>query len=432
MSLRVLLADESPSIKKAFDLALKDFAVTVQTVHQGTDVLELFSSFKPDICFLDVLLPKKNGYDACINIKQSDRTQTPVVLMWSNFMEVDESKFKDCGAEAKIEKPFEAKTLRNIVMEHVPKVKQNKISEFLEPIAKIEHAPEAPQDSEPIVPPLKEDVEAQSEDEIDTPLPDIDSMFYESSQASEDVDDLNNLDHTKESKTSTTPLKSVDDPFSSLDLQESSSDNDDLEDFQMEPLESFDPQGKTASENDPPPTEETTSSFIPPLDDENSFEELGTDATDPPLDKEASSVSETSTDAVPPIPDDMGQEIKDFNSEDDEITIPSISIVDEPLISPPPPPSDFDTPAQASKANATASVKESAEASDNSDANKKKTDLDLDSQLSKDELKRLIMAQSKDIIESVVWEVIPELAKEMIKKEIERLTGELNPNEEAL
>ena len=45
-------------------------------------------------------------------------------------------------------------------------------------------------------------------------------------------------------------------------------------------------------------------------------------------------------------------------------------------------------------------------------------------QLSKEELKRLILAQSKDIIESVVWDVVPELAKEMIQKEINRLTGE--------
>jgi len=46
-------------------------------------------------------------------------------------------------------------------------------------------------------------------------------------------------------------------------------------------------------------------------------------------------------------------------------------------------------------------------------------------QLSKEELKRLILAQSKDIIESVVWDVVPELAKEMIQKEINRLTGEV-------
>ena len=360
MSLRVLLADESPSIKKAFDLALKDFAVTVQTVHQGTDVLELFNSFKPDICFLDVLLPKKNGYEACTDIKQHVAS-SPVVLMWSNFMEVDEGKFSSCGAVDRIEKPFETKTLRAIVLEHVPKTKQNKISEFLEPVGESE------------VPALN----------IKPPA---------------DLSDLDEAPPALDDSES-------DDPFSGLELSE---EDDDLENFQMEPLENFEGQ-----------EEESFAEFSPPVDDS------GPSETPPPPPPELQSFSENDTDTTQPSISEMPP-LQNFNendgditepsivevmppaelqsfTDDDEVTEPSILVAEEPIISPPDPPV-LETP-------------------------EKK--LDLNSELTKEELKRLVMAQSKDIIESVVWEVVPELAKEMIKKEIERLTGELNPHEES-
>ena len=233
MSLRVLLADESPSIKKAFDLALKDFAVTVQTVHQGTDVLELFKSFKPDICFLDVLLPKKNGYDACTDIKHDGHMQTPIVLMWSNFMEVDEAKFKNCGANAKLEKPFETKTLREIVISHVPKVKQNKISEFLEPIAQqnSKDQPPASQDADADVPALEST--AAISDNNGENLPDINDILDDGDREPQanstsddgDVDVLGEFDPTSINESSPPP-DDLEDMFGGLELQDSDTDDE--------------------------------------------------------------------------------------------------------------------------------------------------------------------------------------------------------------
>src|SRR5580698_858214 len=88
MALRVLLADESSTIKKVFQLALQDFAVEVRPVNLGIDVASVALSFKPDIIFADVLLQKKNGYDVCNELKQDPALSSiPVVLMWSGFME---------------------------------------------------------------------------------------------------------------------------------------------------------------------------------------------------------------------------------------------------------------------------------------------------------------------------------------------------------
>jgi two-component system cell cycle response regulator len=132
MALRVLLADESSTIKKVFQLALQDFAVEVRPVNIGLDVATVATAFKPDIIFADVLLQKKNGYDVCSDLKADEHLSTiPVVLMWSGFMEFDEDKFQASGANAQLEKPFDVAALRNLVTDLVPRTKNQRLSQFL-------------------------------------------------------------------------------------------------------------------------------------------------------------------------------------------------------------------------------------------------------------------------------------------------------------
>lgn len=133
MALRVLLADESTTIKKVMQLALQDFAVEVKAVHAGIDVLDVARTFQPDIVFADVLLQKKNGYEVCSAIKgDGDLKSIPVVLMWSSFMDLDEANASSCGADARLEKPFDVETLRKQVLELVPKTRSQRLATFLE------------------------------------------------------------------------------------------------------------------------------------------------------------------------------------------------------------------------------------------------------------------------------------------------------------
>lgn len=132
MALRVLLADESSTIKKVMQLALSDFGVEVKAVPVGLDVLAVTKSFHPDIIFADVLLTKRSGYEVCSDIKNdSETSQIPVVLMWSGFMEIDETKASSCKADRRLEKPFDAEHLRSLVNDLVPKTQTNPISHFL-------------------------------------------------------------------------------------------------------------------------------------------------------------------------------------------------------------------------------------------------------------------------------------------------------------
>jgi two-component system cell cycle response regulator len=133
MALRVLLADESSTIKRVMQLALQDFGVEVKSVPVGLDVLAVTKTFKPDIIFADVLLAKRNGYDVCQELKSDPETRnTPVVLMWSGFMEVDEARISQSGPDGRLEKPFDSETLRSLVQQMVPKTQSNPVSSFLQ------------------------------------------------------------------------------------------------------------------------------------------------------------------------------------------------------------------------------------------------------------------------------------------------------------
>lgn len=133
MALRVLLADNSEAIKKVIQLSLQDFAAEVRSVSVGVDVMAVAKQFKPDIIFADILLQKRSGYEVCLDIKQDpELSTTPVVLMWSGFMEMDHKKMQESRADGTLEKPFESSDLRELVKRFVPKAATNPMSDFLD------------------------------------------------------------------------------------------------------------------------------------------------------------------------------------------------------------------------------------------------------------------------------------------------------------
>lgn len=166
MALRVLLADESPTIKKVMQLSLQDFAVEVKSVAVGLDVQQVALAFKPDIIFADVLLVKKNGYDVAADLKADPQLKhIPIVLMWSGFMNLDEAKAKNSKADRKLEKPFDAETLRALVKELVPATQDNVIANYL---------------SFPDLPPMVEEAKPAQQQTLQQPTPAASSSTQES------------------------------------------------------------------------------------------------------------------------------------------------------------------------------------------------------------------------------------------------------------
>jgi two-component system cell cycle response regulator len=132
MSLRILLADESITIKKVMQLALQEYDVEVRSVPVGSDVVQIAKNFQPEIIFADVLLAKKNGYDVCADMKsEPGLSQIPFVLMWSGFLDFDEARAQQVHPEDRLEKPFDAETLRQLVKKLVPRLSGNPLQDHL-------------------------------------------------------------------------------------------------------------------------------------------------------------------------------------------------------------------------------------------------------------------------------------------------------------
>ncbi len=115
--LSVLLADGSGDVLKAFKLGLKDSRVVCVTSNVVAEALEL----KPDIVFVDVLLEPDNGYEIARKIKSERLLEhTKVVIMWGDFLKLDRNQFLESMADSHLKKPFNAKSLKNLISSLFP------------------------------------------------------------------------------------------------------------------------------------------------------------------------------------------------------------------------------------------------------------------------------------------------------------------------
>ncbi len=132
MALKILLADESFTIRKAIMMALADFGPDIKAVQSGLDVLTVAQTFEPDIILIDVLLSKKNGYEVCLELKSDKNLQMiPIIMMWSNFMQMDLTQYLASKANDSIEKPFDTETLRRKFEKLLPNLKSHPLKAVL-------------------------------------------------------------------------------------------------------------------------------------------------------------------------------------------------------------------------------------------------------------------------------------------------------------
>ncbi|NIP99846.1 MAG: response regulator, partial [Nitrospinaceae bacterium] len=112
MSAKILVADESPTIHKIVAMAFESEGMKVEGIGKGEHVLEFMEEFKPDIVLADINLPVLDGYEICRLIKDSERfAGVRVVLLTSDFEDVDEEALKTSRADDYISKPFKSEEI---------------------------------------------------------------------------------------------------------------------------------------------------------------------------------------------------------------------------------------------------------------------------------------------------------------------------------
>jgi CheY-like chemotaxis protein len=112
MGNKLLLADDSITIQKVVGIifANEDYELTV--VDNGAAALEKARIIKPDVILVDALMPEKTGYEVCAEVRQDPVLKnTPLLILTGAFEPFDEEQAKKCGADDFISKPFESQQL---------------------------------------------------------------------------------------------------------------------------------------------------------------------------------------------------------------------------------------------------------------------------------------------------------------------------------
>ena len=116
MSRTILLADDSLTIQKVVELTFADAEYEVVAVSSGDDLLQRLPEVRPDLVICDVIMPGRDGYDVCQEIKSnSDFLHLPVILLTGTFEPFDRDRAIAVGCSEIITKPFEAKKLVDAV-----------------------------------------------------------------------------------------------------------------------------------------------------------------------------------------------------------------------------------------------------------------------------------------------------------------------------
>ena len=112
MGKKILLADDSITIQKVIELTFSDEDFDVITVGNGRLALERLPEVRPDIVLCDIIMPEKDGYEVCEQIKGSAAfAHIPVLLLTGAFEPFDQERAARAGYDGSLAKPFEPETL---------------------------------------------------------------------------------------------------------------------------------------------------------------------------------------------------------------------------------------------------------------------------------------------------------------------------------
>jgi DNA-binding response OmpR family regulator len=112
---RVLAVDDETDIRMIIEGLLKSGGYEVETAEDGEDALGKFNKGRFDLVILDVMMPKRDGYEVLREIRQGPKGETPVVMLTAKATDKDVWKGYEEGATYYLTKPFSNQQLLNIV-----------------------------------------------------------------------------------------------------------------------------------------------------------------------------------------------------------------------------------------------------------------------------------------------------------------------------
>ncbi len=119
--LKVMVIDDSNTIRKSAEIFLAQAGCTVILAEDGFDALAKISDHQPDVVFVDIMMPRLDGYQTCSLIKKNPRfAGTPVIMLSSKDGLFDRARGVMVGSDQYLTKPFSKDSLVAAVAAHAP------------------------------------------------------------------------------------------------------------------------------------------------------------------------------------------------------------------------------------------------------------------------------------------------------------------------
>ena len=119
---KVLLIDDSNTIRRSGEIFLKQAGCEVVLAEDGFDGLSKVVEHRPDLIFIDVMMPRLEGYQTCALIKNYPSFKgIPVVMLTSKDTLFDRARGKLVGSDQYLIKPFNKKSIVDTVLMHTRK-----------------------------------------------------------------------------------------------------------------------------------------------------------------------------------------------------------------------------------------------------------------------------------------------------------------------
>ncbi|MDH3647123.1 MAG: twitching motility response regulator PilG [Gammaproteobacteria bacterium] len=118
--LKVLVIDDSKTIRRTAETLLSKEGCEVYTAVDGFDALSKVADHHPDIVFVDIMMPRLDGYQTCSLIKHNKLFKsTPVIMLSSKDGLFDRARGRIVGSEQYLTKPFTKDELLGAIQRHV-------------------------------------------------------------------------------------------------------------------------------------------------------------------------------------------------------------------------------------------------------------------------------------------------------------------------
>jgi twitching motility two-component system response regulator PilG len=122
LNAKVMVIDDSKTIRRSAETLLRKAGCEVVTAIDGFEALAKITLHKPDIIFVDIMMPRLDGYQTCALIKNNQSFKaTPVIMLSSKDSIFDRARGRIVGSEKYLTKPFSREDLINAITTHVGK-----------------------------------------------------------------------------------------------------------------------------------------------------------------------------------------------------------------------------------------------------------------------------------------------------------------------